>query len=63
MVAPLKSNQMKLVLVLMLLIANVSMATPPSGYNYKKHYKKCQRVKRMNRIFNLNGCKYHTQRI
>lgn len=54
---------MRLVLIFALLIANVSMATPPSGYNYKRHYKKCQRVKRMNRIFNLNGCKYHTQKV
>jgi hypothetical protein len=54
---------MKAILVFMLLVANVSMANPPKGYNYKKHYKKCARIKLNNRLFNANGCKYHTQKV
>jgi hypothetical protein len=56
---------MKAILItIMLVLSGTVLATPPTnGYNYKKHYKKCKRVKAMNRIFNLNGCKHHTQRI
>lgn len=55
---------MKAILItMMLLVSSVTLATPPRGYNYKRHYKKCQRIKAMNRIFNLNGCKYHSQKV
>lgn len=50
-------------LTMMLVLSGTVLATPPNGFNYRKHYKKCQRVKMMNRLFNLNGCKHHTQRV
>ena len=32
------------------------------GFNYKKHHRKCKKVKVLNKIFNFNNCKnykYH----
>ena len=60
-----------LVILVLALVGNVAFAetttdrhpkrSSSSGFNYSKHYRKQARYKRMNRIFNLDGCKHYKQ--
>lgn len=62
----LKTLNMKTLLFSLAILLSFSTVyasiNPKPGFNYKKHHRKCKKVKVLNKIFNFNNCrnyKYH----